>query len=792
MNDQIDLSVVDGIVSSVGTEPKHAISILEQVQAAFHYLPEAALRRVCETTPIPAGTVMGLATFYSQFRLRPAGQHRIRVCIGTACHVQGAESVFDAFKNYLKISKDDDTDEDRLFTVEKVACLGCCMLAPAVQIGSVTYGCLTPQKVPGVLRDYLEAQDGPEQEEGAPKAGAGADIGEARICLCSSCAAAGAVAVRDAMRDAVRALHLPVGVRGVGCTGISYEAPLVEVALADGRRYRYGRFTPLDAENVLLHHFGAGRPVRRATAAAVRRLENWVTGEPHSPVTRYALDVRDDALSGYGGRQEHLITEYGGEVDPLDFDESLRRGGFEALRRTATELSSERVIEIIEKSGLRGRGGAGYDTGRKWRTVLCATGESKVIICNGDEGDPGSFMDRMILESFPFRVLEGMALAAYAVGAAEGYVYIRGEYPLAVRRVREAIRLCEERGVVGSGSCAMPLRLEVVVGAGAFVCGEETALIAAVEGRRGNPRVRPPYPSERGLWAKPTLVNNVETFALVPWILRHGAAAFRLHGTHGSAGTKTFALAGKIARGGLVEVPMGITVREIVEEIGGGIKDGKAFKAVQIGGPSGGCVPARLADTPVDYEALVHAGAIMGSGGLVVLDESDCMVDMARYFLAFTQHESCGKCTFCRVGTKRMLEILNRLCEGRGETRDLKELRRLAELIRRGSLCGLGKTAPNPVISTLDHFPEEYEAHTRGVCPAGKCKALIRYTITDDCIGCTRCAQHCPVEAIRATPYERHEIDTEKCVRCDTCRQVCPAHAVEIRGKDSLMKDRRP
>jgi NADH-quinone oxidoreductase subunit F len=375
-----------------------------------------------------------------------------------------------------------------------------------------------------------------------------------------------------------------------------------------------------------------------------------------------------------------------------------------------------------------------------------------------------------------------MAIAATAVGATEGVLYIRAEYPLALRRVREALARCEAHGILGGRLFGIgpALRLRVVEGAGAFVCGEETALIAAIEGRRGMPRFRPPYPAEAGLWGKPTLINNVETFANVPWILRHGAAAFAGLGTRSSAGSKTFALAGKVVHGGLIEVPMGMTLREIVERIGGGIQDGGRLKAVQVGGPSGGCVPASLCDTPVDYEALTAAGAIMGSGGMVVLDETDCMVDVARYFMTFTQRESCGKCTFCRVGTQRMLEILERLCAGQGVPDDIERLEELARFVQRGSLCGLGRTAPNPVLSTLTHFRAEYEAHLRKLCPAKRCKALIRYVITDDCIGCTRCAQRCPVKAIPLTPYRKHEINATLCIRCDTCRKVCPAKAVRI------------
>jgi NADH-quinone oxidoreductase subunit F len=405
-----------------------------------------------------------------------------------------------------------------------------------------------------------------------------------------------------------------------------------------------------------------------------------------------------------------------------------------------------------------------------------------VVIANGDEGDPGAFMDRMLMESFPYRIIEGLAIAAYAVGATEGLLYIRAEYPLAVTRIREAIHRCEARGLLGRNvlGSGFSLSLDIFEGAGAFVCGEETALIASVEGRRGMPRWRPPYPAQSGLDDRPTLVNNVETLANLPWILRHGPEAFAALGTGRSKGTKVFALAGKIRRGGLIEVPMGMTLRQIVEEIGGGVPEGSRFKAVQIGGPSGGCLPAALADTPVDYEALTEAGAIMGSGGLVVMDDSDCMVDIARYFLSFTQAQSCGRCTYCRVGTRHMLDILDKLCAGRAVTADLARLESLAESVQLGSLCGLGRTAPNPVQTTLRYFREEYEAHLRGECPAGKCTALIGYRINERCIGCTLCAQHCPVDAIAFRPYERHEVDLSKCTRCGICLTTCPEDAVEV------------
>ncbi len=445
-----------------------------------------------------------------------------------------------------------------------------------------------------------------------------------------------------------------------------------------------------------------------------------------------------------------------------------------ALKKCTDQMNPSQIIEKIALSGLRGRGGAGFDTARKWQMVRSAPADQRYVICNGDEGDPGAFMDRMILESFPFRVIEGIAIAARAVGADEALIYIRAEYPLAVHRVNDALALCRRRNILSS------LQVSVVEGAGAFVCGEETALISAVEGRRGMPRYRPPYPASKGLKGYPTLINNVETLALVPWIIESNPGEFAAIGTEGSKGTKSFALAGKVNRGGLIEVPMGMLLKQIVEDVGGGIQGDRKLKAVQVGGPSGGCVPASMADTVIDYEALVESGAIMGSGGLVVLDDSDCMVDIARYFLSFTQMESCGKCTFCRVGTRCMLEILEKLCEGRAEKDDIDKLERLSVSVKEGSLCGLGRTAPNPVLSTLKHFRSEYDAHLEGKCPAKKCPALIKYVINDDCIGCTRCAQRCPVEAIEMNPYEKHEIDREKCVRCDTCRAVCPSDAVEI------------
>jgi NADH-quinone oxidoreductase subunit F len=623
-----------------------------------------------------------------------------------------------------------------------------------------------------------------------------------------------------------------VAVKRVGCVGMCHRTPLVEVSAPGQNGTLYEGLDPARAAELVRQRFVPQGLLQRASGLWQRAVNLVLTDtSPASMPKDGALNRQQPEVSAFLDRQVHIATEGFGKADPLDLDECVGNGGFEALRRCLAGQGSRLspnsqavsdigagpeepvgpssaiagsgrsdsgkgvknedrqdacpaldIIATIEQSGLRGRGGAGFPTGRKWRVVADQPGDTKYVICNGDEGDPGAFMDRMILESFPFKVLEGLAIAAVAVGAHEGIFYIRHEYPLAVKRVRAAIKMLKARGWLGERllDSGYAFNVRIVEGAGAFVCGEETALIASVEGQRGMPRLRPPFPAQQGLWGKPTLINNVETLSMVPWILRHGASQFAAHGTKASKGTKVFALAGKIRRAGLIEIPMGTTIREIVEDIGGGVEPGRRFKAVQIGGPSGGCVPARLADTPVDFESLREVGAIMGSGGLVVLDDTACMVDIARYFLRFTQSQSCGKCTFCRVGTKRMLDILDRLCAGKGSQVDLVALDTLAHQVGAGSLCGLGKTAPNPVLSTLRYFRDEYEAHIAGRCPAGKCAALIHYRITDQCTGCTLCAQACPVDAIPMTPYARHEVLDEKCTRCDSCRQACPHDAVVV------------
>jgi NADH-quinone oxidoreductase subunit F len=777
-----DTAFIDSIVASIGATPDKCIPLLQAIQTHFGYLPQAALAYLCSIAQIRPAAVTGVSTFYSQFRHRPAGKHIVKICVGTACHVKGADLVYDSLRRHLGCKAGEDTDAGMLFTLEKVACLGCCTLAPVVKIDSVTYGHVTASSAPRILEDFLGRSPDTETTQNTGVVFAKTE-GIVRVGLGSCCMAGGSMQVMNAARKTIDDLGVNVAVKRVGCVGMCHRTPLLEIETKSGKPSLYAQVSAQDVPRIIRRHFKPRGIARGIVTWLSNRAENLLTAESEKTlIHRYAIDPRELPVSAFLDRQKHIASEYCGAIDPTDIEEYRRNGGFEALKRCITKLSADTIIDTVEKAGLRGRGGAGFPTGVKWRRVRENAQEKVYVVCNGDEGDPGAFMDRMLFESYPFRIIEGMAIAARAVGASEGVFYIRAEYPLALKRVREALDKCHKTGCLGVRVLGtdFSLDLRVMEGAGAFVCGEETALLRSIEGLRGMPRFRPPYPAQKGLWGKPTLINNCETYACIPWIIRNGATAFASIGTTHSAGTKIFSLAGKVRFGGLIEVPMGMTIREIVEEIGGGIADDKKFKAVQIGGPSGGCIPERLSGTPIDFQALSAAGAMMGSGGLVVLDEDDCMIDIARYFLSFTQSQSCGRCTFCRIGTRRMLDILEALCAGRAKRDDLEKLEKLACRVADASLCGLGKTAPNPVLSTIRYFREEYEAHLRGECPAKKCKSLIAYTISDTCIGCTICRQNCPVDAIAFTPHTKHEIDQGKCVRCGACRAACPVDAVAL------------
>jgi NADH-quinone oxidoreductase subunit F len=772
---------IDRIINQTGKSQHHVIAILNAIQNKYNYLPENALRRVCNQTEISPATIYGVSTFYDQFRHTPVGEHMVHICTGTACHVKGAELVYDAFQRELSIPEGNDTDQQGEFTIQRVACLGCCTLAPVIQIDGITYGHVAPNGVDQILNNFLTNAPAGASKQSTPISSQKSE-GEVRIGLGSCCVASGSAKVHQALQNSLKDTGIMTSVKRVGCVGMCHRVPLLEIIKPGEDTVLYEKVEPQNVKKIMRRHFRAAGFGQNIKNKFYNIIDSLIEDDAWQENSQQSLHTRDPQITVFLDRQKHIATEYAGVIDPLDLDEYKAGSGFMALDRCINHLKSSEIISIVIDSRLRGRGGAGFHTGIKWQMAHDTEDEIKYIICNGDEGDPGAFMDRMILESYPYRVLEGIIIAAFAVGAKEGFLYIRAEYPLAVERVQHALNICYENNILGKNilGSEFSLDLQIMQGAGAFVCGEETALIASIEGKRGMPSYRPPYPVERGLWGHSTLVNNCETYATVPWIIRNGAEKFTMLGTEKSVGTKVFSLAGKIKRGGLIEVPMGITIREIVEDIGGGIESGKAFKAVQIGGPSGGCIPAKLADTPIDFEELLDVGAMMGSGGLLVLDESDCMVDLSKYFLTFTQNQSCGKCTHCRIGTRHMLNLLEKICAGKGQKTDLEKLEELAEQTKIGSLCGLGKTAPNPVLSTLKYFREEYEAHIAGICPAKKCRDLITYTINDKCIGCTICAQRCPTDAIPYQPYEKHQIIQEECIKCDNCLQVCPHDAVEI------------
>ncbi|HVN33024.1 MAG TPA: NADH-quinone oxidoreductase subunit NuoF [Thermoanaerobaculaceae bacterium] len=574
--------------------------------------------------------------------------------------------------------------------------------------------------------------------------------------------AAGAEKTYQALENVREAGTATFELEKTGCIGMCYREPLVEIRSDDGSRVQYGNVSADKVERLLSEHVAQGKTI-----------EDWLV---------WADDGRGTERA-YFSHQTRIVLRNCGKINPESLEDYLAADGYKALRQVLQQNDPDALIAAIVDSGLRGRGGAGFLTGMKWRFTRLAEGDRKFIICNADEGDPGAFMDRSVLESDPHSVLEGMAIGAFAIGAHDGYIYVRAEYPKAIERLNIAIAQAEAAGFLGDDVCGTGFCFHVKLkeGAGAFVCGEETALMASIEGRRGMPRMRPPFPATKGLWECPTSINNVETFANVPWIVLNGAKSFAAIGTANSKGTKVFAMAGKIKRGGLVEVPMGISIHDIVFDVCGGIKQDKKFKTVQMGGPSGGFIPAELQDTVIDYESINKTGAIMGSGGLVVMDETTCMVDVTRFFLEFTQRESCGKCTFCRVGTKRMLEVLTRICNGEGREGDVDLLEHLAQLVKNTSLCGLGQTAPNPVLTAIKYFRSEFEAHIANKrCPAHQCKPLLTYTILDSCVGCLLCAKVCPTKAITGELKKVHVLDQSKCTHCGECHKACRVDAIAV------------
>ncbi len=586
------------------------------------------------------------------------------------------------------------------------------------------------------------------------------------VCEGTGCTSSNAPAIVKALNDELAANNLQDEVKVVttGCFGLCALGPIM-IVYPEGAFY--SRMTPEHIPEIVSEHIIKGRIVKKYL------YEETVDAE--------AGTTKSLNETNFYAKQERVALRNCGVINPEDIEEYIAVDGYAALGKVLTEWKPEDVIKCISDSGLKGRGGAGFPTGLKWSLAAKTVADVKYVCCNADEGDPGAFMDRSVLEGDPHAVLEAMAIAAYAVGACRGFIYVRAEYPIAIHRLEIAIKQARDYGLLGEDifGTGFNFDIELRLGAGAFVCGEETALMTSIGGNRGEPRPRPPFPSEKGIFDIPTMNNNVETYANIPQIILKGADWFASMGTENSKGTKVFALGGKIKNTGLVEIPMGTTLREIVEDIGGGVPDGKAFKAAQMGGPSGGCIPASLIDTKVDYESLAAVGAMVGSGGLIVMDEDNCMVDIAKFFLEFTVDESCGKCTPCRIGTKRLLEYLEKITSGQATMQDLEDMEALCYHIKSNSLCGLGQTAPNPVLSTLRYFRDEYEAHIlEKRCPAGVCKKLVQFVITDKCIGCTKCARNCPVNAINGTVKQLHEIDQAKCIKCGACVDGCKFGAI--------------
>ncbi len=787
-----NLKVYDQIIERHNSEPSSLIMILQDIQADCGYLPEEAIERVSEKLGLSRAQIFSVATFYKSFSLYPRGKHKVDICEGTACHIRGASVLMSQVSEELGI-KAGETTVDGELTLNSVHCVGACAMAPVVVIDGEYHGNVTASQLAKEIKRCCsvdsvvaaqEAEKGVE-EKTVPIAritsakhfynlqeeimvSHAPDEPRILVCAGTGCLAKGSLKVAQALEfeleKAGREIPVKLALKKVGCQGFCEKGPLVIIW---PQKVFYNNVKQEDASEIITETILENKVVERLLY--------------HDPDSGNWVDQYEE-IPFFAGQQRIALRNVG-TLDPLDISEYIAHGGFKALVKALSTMSPEEVIAEVERSGLRGRGGGGFPTGRKWRTSAAVPSDMRYVICNGDEGDPGAFMDRSIMEGDPYSVIEGMIICAYAVGASRGYIYVREEYPRALKHLQTAIDQCNRAGLLGDRICGTNFNFQITInrGTGAFICGESTALMQSIEGNVGEPRAKYIRSAERGLYDKPTVLNNVETFTNIPVIVDLGAEWFAQTGTTGSPGTKVFSVVGKVKNTGLVEVPMGITMRQIIYNICGGILHNKSFKAVQTGGPSGGCLPADMLDLPVDFDTLTREGSMMGSGGMIVMDEETCMVDVARYFTDFLNQESCGKCAACRLGLANLHEILDRICQGRGESYDLQNIEKLLDLLEQGSLCGLGKSAANPVRSTLKHFYDEYLAHIEEKkCPAGVCRALISFRITDNCTGCRRCARVCPQKAISGNKKEMHIIDQELCNRCGLCKVTCNFEAITV------------
>ncbi len=805
---------------------EYLIPILQETQKVYGYLSRQAMLEIAHFVNLPASKVYGVATFYNQFRLTPLGENVIMICTGTACHVRGSDQVLRAFEAELGIKAGHNTKDNR-FTLETVACLGSCSIAPVVTINGTFHGKLTPKDVPALVKAINDQAD--QKSSAGKKVQHGVDFATLfprrdsiltqppaydelasgklaeRLAVelldrnptkpviyvgLGTCGlASGGMKIWDQLTALIAEGKLDATLKKTGCIGYCEREVMVDIKKPGKPRVSFANVTPEKMTQIVESYLQRDE---LPTELVLGISESYPEG-PSFEVPKEWAKVSLFKQLPYFEKQQRIVLKNCGTFDPDSIDEYIAKGGYQALAKAIKTMTPRQVVDEVLKSGLRGRGGGGFPTGKKWEFAFDQKADQKYIVMNADEGDPGAFMDRSVLEGDPHKVIEGIAIGGYAIGATRGYIYVRAEYPLAVERLNLAIREAERLNLLGTNilGSGVDFHLKLKMGAGAFVCGEETALLASIEGKRGMPRPRPPFPAVSGAFGKPTVINNVETYANVPEIIVRGGKWFASIGTEKSKGTKVFALTGKVNCSGLIEVPMGITLREIIFNLGNGIQNGKAFKSAQIGGPSGGCLPKQCLDTPIDYDSLIAAGAMMGSGGLVVMDETTCMVDIARYFLNFTRSESCGKCIPCREGIARLQEMLDKIVKAPEEEsgnmtlerfKAIIDLKKTCELIRDTAACGLGNTAPNPILSTLNYFRDEYDAHIfERRCPSGKCKSLLKFKINvPACKGCGLCKKKCPNAAIVGDIKHPHYIIAEKCVRCGVCQEVCPFKAVEV------------